>query len=468
MRAEYELTGLVKHYGDYDGFNYCFYDAAQPPASQARIDLVLDTIEFTDTCEGTDTLGPGATGIWAFGYYGYVFFSDGRIKAETDQPMSQGDRMIVMCRFAHGLFIPEVNREEQAFETDVKELAFVGSDYPLDDEGDGGSASLMGGDDTPMWVQVLFNILGGLCCFGLPLFLLIYRLFGKSIHRWNLRRKMRKLLDGMPDYYYEVPLGGQLLRSRRILSALDGSVKEDQMKLIEACVLRLVDRKRLEVVREMDSKGELQELFRINDTGDLTPSEEGLLPELWALLKLAAGDDRMLQPQELKTLIKENPVEVRTFARKLQALNNVEVSPKDVRRDEAQQVYGFWKYLNDFTLVGERALQEVALWKEYLIFATLFGIADKVRADMKRIAPDLKSIDGLARQVVEGQAGAMLCYALSDSIMDAARRTINYETDAERRARIRAERARRNSGGGGRSSFGGGGGFSGGGGSGVR
>ena len=117
----------------------------------------------------------------------------------------------------------------------------------------------------------------------------------------------------------------------------------------------------------------------------------------------------------------------------------------------------------------------MALWKEYLTFATLFGIADQVRADMKKIAPDLQIFDELTRHIIDNTSvNAALYSALTQSIIDAATRTIYYETDHERRARqAREEQARqarreRWSGFGGSSSFGGGGGFSGGGGSGVR
>ena len=54
---------------------------------------------------------------------------------------------------------------------------------------------------------------------------------------------------------------------------------------------------------------------------------------------------------------------------------------------EARNVVGFKKFLDDFTIIGERASQEVALWHEYLIFASLYGIAEKVAKELKDINP---------------------------------------------------------------------------------
>ena len=37
------------------------------------------------------------------------------------------------------------------------------------------------------------------------------------------------------------------------------------------------------------------------------------------------------------------------------------------------------------------------LWREYLVFATFYGIADQVRKDMKKVAPDVTQLNKLVR-----------------------------------------------------------------------
>lgn len=519
----YTLRGLVKSYNDFDGFNHCFYDAGEPPAEYARITYMLDTGDFnaliyedSDTTRSIplnadrvfvendelviyseedssdielrypvddveirngvlDTLNAA---IWAFGYNGSINFNDGFVVGENSQELMEGDKMIVMMRFPKGLFQPTLSYPDKSFEKDVKELAFIGSDYNDDDNGQGSSASLLGGDTMTMGERILYYVLGGLCCFGLPLLFLLNALFGKKIKRRREKKQVQKLIGDSPKYFEEPPLKGNLIRSRRVLRALEPSADKSEMKLVEAYVLRLVDLHLINVVQEMNAQGSLDELFRIENPeqaqaklSDKTEDNQ-LMFALHGLLYTAAGDDHLLQPEELKTMVKEDPVTVRTFARKLRDLNSILMRVGQVKKQDAYEVYGFWKYLNDFTLVKERALQEVALWKDYLTFATLFGIADQVRADMKKIAPDLQTFDELTRHVVDNTATAALYSALSANIIDAARHTINYETAFEREARLRREareaRAARRSGRGGFSSYGGGGGFSGGGGSGVR
>ena len=142
---------------------------------------------------------------------------------------------------------------------------------------------------------------------------------------------------------------------------------------------------------------------------------------------------------------------------------------------EVQQVVGFVHYLKDFSLVEERHMEEVNLWKEYLVYASFYGIADQVRKDMKKVAPDTIKLDQLIppHQVVEDFKPITTVLA---STLYSARM---YETAYEREQRHASYSSRDNdyssprsysssSGSHGHSSYSGGGGHSGGGGSGFR
>ena len=125
-------------------------------------------------------------------------------------------------------------------------------------------------------------------------------------------------------------------------------------------------------------------------------------------------------------------------------------------------MFGLKKYLQEFSLIDERHVQEVSLWKDYMIFATLFGIADQVIKDMKQINPEYFNMDQVAQQMADDMTLPTIYSTMQKST---ARAAMNK---AEREAAREARRAR-SSGHGGHSSWGGGGGFSGGGfGGGVR
>ena len=114
---------------------------------------------------------------------------------------------------------------------------------------------------------------------------------------------------------------------------------------------------------------------------------------------------------------------------------------------EMRQVFGLRKFLCEFTLLDERHAKEVTLWKDYMVWATLFGISQQVMADMRKINPDYFSLDTLAAQMANAST--------LPAIFKAADYGISHYERPKSTMRDRYERA-----------HGGGGGFSGGGGGG--
>ena len=62
--------------------------------------------------------------------------------------------------------------------------------------------------------------------------------------------------------------------------------------------------------------------------------------------------------------------------------------------EEAAKWKGLKKYMEDFSLLNEKEVPDLALWEKYLVFATAFGIADKVVKQLKVRYPELQEIDG--------------------------------------------------------------------------
>ena len=57
--------------------------------------------------------------------------------------------------------------------------------------------------------------------------------------------------------------------------------------------------------------------------------------------------------------------------------------PIDKYAQDQKEVLGLWKYLKDYSLIKDRYPIELSIWNEYLVFASLFGIADKVAKEFK-------------------------------------------------------------------------------------
>lgn len=55
---------------------------------------------------------------------------------------------------------------------------------------------------------------------------------------------------------------------------------------------------------------------------------------------------------------------------------------------ERQQWKGLKRYMEDFSLLKEKEIPDLVLWEKYLVYATAFGIADKVIKQLKIVYPE--------------------------------------------------------------------------------
>ena len=62
--------------------------------------------------------------------------------------------------------------------------------------------------------------------------------------------------------------------------------------------------------------------------------------------------------------------------------------------EEKAKWVGLKKYMEDFSLLNEKEVPDLKLWEKYLVFATAFGIADKVLKQLKIKYPELQNING--------------------------------------------------------------------------
>ncbi|MEE3385803.1 MAG: hypothetical protein VZR36_12060, partial [Prevotella sp.] len=66
---------------------------------------------------------------------------------------------------------------------------------------------------------------------------------------------------------------------------------------------------------------------------------------------------------------------------------------------DLEQLYGLRKFLLEFTLIGSRETRELSLWREYMVYAQLFGIADKVSQNFREAYPDFLQFNDLAWRI---------------------------------------------------------------------
>jgi uncharacterized membrane protein YgcG len=112
--------------------------------------------------------------------------------------------------------------------------------------------------------------------------------------------------------------------------------------------------------------------------------------------------------------------------------------------EEAKKLAGLRKFLKEFSSIEDKSSIEVHLWEYYLMYAQIFGIAEKVAEEFKRLYPDVIT-DMSYNQVIFVRD---LSYSGMNSAKSANYKANNYSSGG----------GGFSSGGGGGGSFGGGGG----------
>ena len=416
---EYVVEDFIKSYDDFDGTNFMFVnpDMSTFP-TDGHISIVMQN--------GTE-LNESNACIWAFGFDGYIEFLNGEVNAYTESALDGGNSMIVMLRLNKGIVTPKTN-VNASFDT-VKDLAFAGSDYVEEDD-----------TLTNIIIAVIFGIIA----------LIVLKIVIFLIKRKKAINKFYK----ETNYYRDVPNGGKIHVSHYLAQNFD--VAKEESLCLGALILSMINKGCIEpeTDKSVGFFGKVKE--SVNLKLIKTPDTASEL-ELYKLLTESAGEDEILQEKELEKYAYKYPEKIKEFIESIKNSGETEFvniggfsggsgncikDLSDKGKEELSEVMGLKKYLDEFTLIAEREMGETVIWKEYMVYATLFGIADKVIEQFKEVYPErIPEFEDYNRDVFIASS---------------------YHHSMYRSAQ-RAMQAKRASGGGGRASFGGGGGFSGGG-----
>ena len=438
--VDYTLTNLVKSLDDYDMLHYQFYTPNDFEGEHVKV-----TISKPDYA--IDTL----TRIWAFGYDGYIWREDGKVYAESENPLEPSHSIIVLMRFDKGIFDSK-SVQERPFSA-VLDRALDGADEP----------------DVPMSKaeEALYTLLGAFFFFGM-----ILLPFLPLIIRGVQRRKKKKNTFGMLNlsgipWSRELPYDGDILMNYYVISS-SPALATKKNSVASAMILHMLQEGCLEASRDL-STGKVEIRFNATSKGfaNLDHTEESL----WKHMFEASGKNHVLEEKEFSTWAKSHRSTLYSWTTRVQNSGLSKLKAKGyyvsgkytvTGQQENCKIVGFKKFLEDTTLIKQRTTPEVALWREYLIFASLIGVADKVAKELKDIDPvmfeqacsmpynDMSNVIYLTRSF----ANVVSQYATAP--------VSSYSSGGGSLGGFSR------SGGGGHSSFGGGGGFSGGGHSGVR
>ncbi len=460
--ATFKVEGLVQSLQDYDGFNFMFInpELVAPPA-KASVTIVNKTGGPEWTEENIR--------FWGFGYRGSILLEDGKVVARTEFPMETYDSMILMMRLDKGLLTPALSRDIP-FEQLEKE-AVKGADW--DSSGDFWT-TLFG----LLVLILIFDIFSGFHLLKLLVVLLV-ALFRLLLHALGFRYEPKIFgTRRVSGYWRDIPLEGNLPQAAYLIEA--GRIHPPSRlpaRLIGAYFLRWILEGRIRV-REGE-KGQTELVFPEVLPDGVRPfatPESGsndVEQQLYQMALSAAGKNRVLEQQEFKKWADREKYKLGSWWKSAQDRGRRGLMDAGLivsgRAPKAAIPFltplpRLYNFLRDFTLSGERSAPEVNLWRDYLVYATLFGIADRVAEQFKKLYP--KVFDQISESSHMGAGALMSTVAFSTAISREIRATAPpppRPVSSSSGGHYGHSYSSSSSGHGGSSSRGGGGGYSGGG-----
>ena len=436
FNVSYRISNVVVAYTDYDAFHFQIVPEGLAPK------------EASVTVIAPQPLSEDNSRIWGFRFDGEIGYDDGVVVAKNNRRLGEYNSIVELIRFDKGIFSPQVTRN-YSFDQ-VLDTAMEGADFSEKDD--------IFGKIFAIFTAMIFAL-----AFILPFFF-----SGPA----NARRKRKKLF-GMKDkdvpWNRDVPFDGDLVESFAV--AEDLGFGEQDGNIASALIMRMIYKSVLWAQKDADENVIIGFNCGEELTGDEWPDSA---KRLYRLLYTASGEDHILQPKEFSNWAGKNKQQFYNWSNEIgtdgksrltadslasRSIWGTSLQYSDSGKQEAKKLYGFRRFLQEFTLIKERSTPEVSLWQDYMVFGALFGIADKVGKELQEINPTLY-------EQLMPMGSATVTTLDSWNVSNMLSRNIENARAAQQAA---LERSARASGGfGGHTSIGGGGGFSGGGHGGFR
>ena len=436
----YDISNFVVNTSDnYQMIYWTLFPYDYNPSPERVYIKIYSDFKYADTLD-----------VWGYGKYGaptYVY--DGYIEMDSESTVTSSEYMTILVKFPENTFTLDT-AVDKTFDEYLNMANEGATTYKVQKKN---------------FFQKLLSYIPVLISIFIPFAIVFIAIRSSIVNGYGyknnkvINKKETPLFRDIPcnkDIYYANTL-------TKLNNEIFTGYKETN--IFGAIILKWVKENKVKFINQ--TKGVFnKETSSIDLT--LNPTFDNVLEKELFDIMYEASADGILETKELEKWCNKN---YSKFFNLFERINTVEIhklkndnhiynrtdknecKKKNVMDDtiyeDSTKLYGLKKFLEEFSRIDTREVLEVHIWDEYLMFAYIFGIADKVAKQLKNLYPE----------VLEDPNN----YIDLDTIL-----YINYlsnrSVNAASTARSRAESY--SSGGGGFSSGGGGGGSFGGGGGG--
>lgn len=449
----YTITPFVNQYTDSQGFNWQLISKDMDPSPDEMEIVIKSDYQFYDS----------DTNIWGFGYEGQVIFDDSGSIVMKNRDLNNnriGDinYVNILVQVPNGTYNNAINKNESF--SSVLDDARNGSSYQDDD-----------GSDF-LWIILVVTI--GLAGLVSMVFLLAKGSKKKGLHFSDGNDELPNIKDVNP--FRDIPCNKDIYYFYYVASKAGLISQDDRSGILCALLLKWIRDGYVNFSMEEGTGWFKKDKYEIDFRGEI-PTSNILEEKMLKYFRQASGSNVVLENKEFERWCRNNYEEIEEWFKDLMRYEENKLKSQGILttqstykkflgidienkvetyessfRDDILYTMGLKRFLLDFSSIEEKQVIEVKLWEEYLMFASILGIADEVEKQIGKLCPEFNQYSNI------DYTYTML-----------ATRTFMYGGVRSAASAYSAAHSSSFSGGGGSSSFGGGGGgFSGGGGGGSR
>lgn len=349
---------------------------------------------------------PDSTDVWGYGNYGgtcYVY--NGCIEMESDGSLLASEYMTLLAKFPSGTF----NVKDNSLNNDFNYYLNMAND---------GATSYQKAGKIERFFSELFNLFFVIFPFAIVIFTFAYSIISSKQISIGIDKETKHAVKNAP-YFRDIPCNGDLYLAYYVANKYRLSKRNTD--LLGAIILKWL-RDGLIKIEKQESGAIIKKensVIVLNNTYSYTPnkqpsayeqdiiiqerklynmiyeaSKDGILEnkefEKWCSKhyeKILNWFDKILDIVE-KSLI-ANGVIISEQTKTLGIFTTTKLTATPELSNKAVELSGLKKYLNDYTLIADRESIEVALFENYLIYAQILGIADKVAKEFRELYPTI-------------------------------------------------------------------------------
>lgn len=365
----YDISNFVRVY-DYDVIYYKFVNDSMNPAPES--------FSITINYQGTPIE------MYTFGFEGEYEGKKNIATVKSSGSLSEYNYAVVLMKFDKGTFNTNNIITGQTYD-DIYEMAFKNAE----------TAKKQRLYDILLIIfsmLVPFSISGA--CIGVGLIAA-----DKETYEFESGYTKKKLKD---IYYFRDIPTNDIFEAYYISKAYQVISETKSESILGAVILKWIKDGQIKVIEGKGKKA----------TFDLSKEYEGnsnLESTLYSMMK-SASKNNVLKSEDFSKYCSKHYTEYQKWFKSIKEeydkkyLTNGKIKmipkKKSFYKYEKKQfissvdelairIAGVKKFLNDFSRIDTRGSIEVHMWEYYLIYAQIFGIADKVAEEFKKLYPDI-------------------------------------------------------------------------------